>query len=267
MRQELRLRPEIRLRVWVRGMRPHIRPLLHNPPRPHDDDTVGQLRGERDIVGDEEEGYPSARTQAAQIIGSHLPDGRIQPLRRLVRENPLRLACVRHRTEHALQHSARELMRIGTQHPLRIVKAEPRKERRILRLVPCGASRSAPHIRHLPPDAVHRAQCSPRQLRYDAPLFAPVTAAQLLLSERGHVRSAEQHLSLDCGSRRQCAEKRLSERRFPAAALSNDRRHAPRGEHSIHMIERGYAARAVRIAHSESVHGKRMLLPPHPRTS
>ena len=245
-------------------MLPHICPLLDDPPLLHNDHMIGQLTRERDVVCDEEEGYPCPLRQAAQIVRRHLPDGRIEPLRRLIRQHPFRFARIRHRAEHPLQHADRELMRIGAQHALRIIKAEPREERRILRLVPCGLPRPAPHIRHLAPDAVHGAQRLTRQLRNDAPALSPVLGTQFLLSERGHIRRAEQHLPMNGRTRRQRTEERLPERRLPAAALPDDRRHTPRRKHGIRMID-GRRLR-TRIAHRQTVHGKCMLFH-HPRTS
>ena len=262
--QKFRLRLKIRARIGVHRTLPHVRALLHNAPRLHDDDAVSELTRKRNVVRDEEEGDPYSRRETSEVVRDHLPDGGVEPLRRLIGENPLRLPRIRHRAEHALQHAAREFVRIGMQHALRIVKAEAREQRRILRRLPRRTPRSAPHIRELPPNAVHGAECRARQLRDNAPLFAPIIATQLLPCARSHIHVTEENAPRDRRPFGQCAEERLTERRFPAAALADDRRHAPCGERDIDMIER--CVRLPRIANAEIVHGK-ALFPRHARTS
>ena len=217
-------------------------------------------------MGNEEERGIRARRKTLQIVRNHLPDGGIEPLRRLIREDPLRLARIRHRAQDALQHSARQLVRVRSEDARRIVKAEPREERLILRCRPCAAPRAAPHIRDLTDDPMHGAERRARQLGNNAPPFPPVLAAQLLPAEGRHIRPIKQHLPLDRSVRRQCTEERLTECRFSAAALADNRRHAPDGKVNADMIERRHVCMPVGIAHGQITHGKSFFLH-HPRTS
>ena len=231
------------------GVFPYIRPLLHNPSRLHDDDMFCELLRKRNVVGNEEERGIRARRKTLQIVRNHLPDGGIEPLRRLVREDPLRLARIRHRAQDTLQHSARQLVRVRSEDARRIVKAEPREERLILRCRPCAAPRAAPHIRDLACDPMHGAERRARQLGNNAPALPPVLAAQLLPAEGRHIRPIKQHLPLDRSVRRKCTEERLTECRFSAAALADNRRHAPDGKVNADTIECRHVCMSVGIAH------------------
>ena len=193
-------------------MYPHIRALLHDLPCLHDNDAVGKLLRERNIVCDEEKRGACTRREMLQIVRDHLPDGGVESLRWLVRENPLRFPCICHRAEHALQHAARQLMRIGAQDALRVIETKAFEERRIRCFIPCGTPCAAPHIRDLPSNAVHGAECRTRQLWDDAPAFSPIPGPQHILPERSYIHPIEQdpprHLRL-CG---QCTKERLPER-------------------------------------------------------
>ena len=96
------------LPLSIREMRitPHIPALRDDTTRLHDDDAIGETACKRNVVCDEEEGDPLPLRQAVQVLRDHLPYVRIEPLRRLIGENPRRLTRVCHRTEHALQHAA-----------------------------------------------------------------------------------------------------------------------------------------------------------------
>ena len=266
LREKLRLGGEIRTRIGMRRMRPHIRSLFHDLPRLHDDDAICKLPRERNVVRDEEEGDARAVSEMPQVVCDHLPDGGVKPLRRLIREDILRLTRICHRTEDALQHPARELMRIGGEDTLRISKTEPREERLVLRPLPRRTPRAAPHICDLPSDAVHGAECRTRQLWDDAPQLPPVMTAQLLLTERSDIHPVEQDPPRNLRSRRQRTEERLAERGFPAAALSDDRRHPTDGEVCTDIGERSHVCISIGIAHGQIAHGKSFFLH-HPRTS
>ena len=202
------------LHLSIREMRitPHIPALRDDTPRLHDDDAIRKTACKRNVVRDEEEGDPLPLRQEVQVLRDHLPYVRIEPLRRLIGENPRRLACVRHRAEHALQHAARELVGIGVQDTLRIVEPEPREELRVCRLIPGRTPCPAAHIRHLPPDPMHGAECRTRQLRDDPPLFAPVSCTQFCRRARGNIHIAEQDFPADRRPLRQRPVERLPER-------------------------------------------------------
>ena len=126
----------------------------------------------------------------------------------------------------------------------------------------------APHVCHLAFDAVHGTQRRARQLWDDAPAFSPVMAAQFLLTKGSHIYAVKHHLSRDLRSCGQRTEERLAERRLPAAALPDDRRHAACRKVCTHMIECGHTRVSIDIAHSQITYGKALSLHiRHPRTS
>ena len=102
-------------------------------------------------------------------------------------------------------------MGIGVQDTLRIVEPEPREELRVCRLIPGRTPCPAAHIRHLPPDPMYGAECRTRQLRDDAPLFAPVSCTQFCRRARGNIHIAEQDFPTDRCPLRQCPVERLPE--------------------------------------------------------
>ena len=102
-------------------------------------------------------------------------------------------------------------MGIGVQDTLRIVETEPREELRVCRLIPWRTPCPAAHIRHLPPDPMYGAECRTRQLRDDAPLFAPVSCTQFCRRARGNIHIAEQDFPTDRCPLRQCPVERLPE--------------------------------------------------------
>ena len=249
-------------------MRPHIRALLHDLPRLHDDDTVCKLPRERNVVRDKEEGDARAVSEMPQVVCDHLPDGGVKPLRRLIREDILRFTRIRHRTEDTLQHPARELVRVGAQDTHGIVKAKPREECLVLCRIPRRTPRAAPHVCHLAFDAVHGTQRRARQLWDDAPAFSPVMAAQFLLTKGSHIYAVKHHLSRDLRSCGQRTEECLSERRLPAAALPDDCCHASDGEVGADKGECSHVRISIDIAHSQITYGKALSLHiRHPRTS
>ena len=249
-------------------MFPHIRPLLHNPPFLHDDNVFCKLPRKRNIVGNEQERGIRTRRKTLQVVRDHLPDGGIEPLRRLIRKDPLRLAHIRHCAQDTLQHPARQLVRVRSEDARRIVEAEPCEEFLILRCRPRAPSRTTPHIRHLTCNTVHGAECRARQLGNNAPTFAPVSGAQLLSTECSHIHTVIEYPSRSLGICGQCTEEHLTERGLPAAALSDDGRHAACGESDADTIERGRGSSTALIAHSQIMDNKAFLLHHrHPRTS
>ena len=85
----------------------------------HDDDVVGRLGDDAEVVRDEDDGR--------SVLGLELPDEpedlrlrrHVERGRRLVRDEERRIVDERHRDHHALAHPARELVRVVVDAPFR----------------------------------------------------------------------------------------------------------------------------------------------------
>ena len=101
-----------RRRVRVRGPRQHVRdrPGLDDAARVTDRDPVGDLRGDAEVVGDDDERAPKLVAQAADQLQDLRLDRDVERRRRLVGDDERRLARDRHRDHHALALAAGELV-------------------------------------------------------------------------------------------------------------------------------------------------------------
>ena len=80
--------------------------------------VVADLRGEPQVVGDEQHGGAVALLHLGDQANDAGLNGDVERGRRLVRDHQARLAGKRHGDQHALAHAAGDLMRILAQQPL-----------------------------------------------------------------------------------------------------------------------------------------------------
>jgi len=86
------------------------RSTLHQPAGVHDDDLVGQLHQQGEVVGDEERGEPETVPEPHQLLedlalGHHVEGGR-----RLVQDHDLWLESQGHGDHGPLAHATRKLV-------------------------------------------------------------------------------------------------------------------------------------------------------------
>ena len=150
-------------------------------------------------------------------------DGRVERGRRLVEDQQRRLGGERHRDHHALEHAARELVRIAVHHPGRI--GDPDLLEHLLRAVeglPLRDTCDLEHLGHLATDPDRRVQ-RPAGLLVDHRDRVLAELAQLALVQREHVASV--HLDLAAGHlavARQVADDPERDRRLAAARLAHE---------------------------------------------
>src|SRR5699024_6053764 len=82
------------------------------PTAVHDDEVLSTLRGEAEVVRDEEDGRAELRGQAAQVVEDLALHGHVERRGGLVRDQQLRAGRETDRDERTLTHAARELVRV-----------------------------------------------------------------------------------------------------------------------------------------------------------
>ncbi len=85
----------------------------------HHRDLVADFGDDAEIVGDQDDRSAACRLQLAHQIEDLRLQGDVECCGWLVRDQQHRIAGQRHRDRHALAHSARELVRIFVDPPLR----------------------------------------------------------------------------------------------------------------------------------------------------
>ena len=86
--------------------------LLDHPAGVHDDDPVGDLGDDAEVVGDEQDGHADVAPQLVEQRQDLRLDGDVEGGRRLVGDQQQGVAGERDRDHHPLPHAARQLMRI-----------------------------------------------------------------------------------------------------------------------------------------------------------
>ena len=101
-------------RVGVLRMREQLvhRRLLGLAPRVHDDDAVGDVGDDAEVVRDEDDRRAEPLADVAHEVEDPRLDRHVERRRRLVGDQDLRVAGERDRDHHALAHPARELVRV-----------------------------------------------------------------------------------------------------------------------------------------------------------
>ena len=101
-----------------------VRPgFLHATVLEHDD-LVGAFGGDREVVRDQQQADAQRGLQFAEQVEDALLDRDVQRARRLVGDEELRLREHRESDEHALQHPAGKLVRVGVVHAPRVGQAD-----------------------------------------------------------------------------------------------------------------------------------------------
>jgi len=80
------------------------------------------MRGQPEVVRDEQQGGAGVALHAADDLHDMRLRADVERRRRLVGDDELRTARERHRDQHALAHAARELKRIAVEQRLRIAQ-------------------------------------------------------------------------------------------------------------------------------------------------
>ncbi len=148
--RERRPAGEQRLRVGVlrRGEDLRHAALLAHLAVAHDDDVVGDLADDAEVVADEQHAHPALLLEPGEQLEDLALDRDVERGRRLVGDQELRLAGERHRDHHALLLAARELVRIRGEPALGFRHADLDQQRlgaleRLAAAACRGASRAA----------------------------------------------------------------------------------------------------------------------------
>ena len=138
------------------------RALLDHLARVQDADAIAHLRDHAEVVADEHQRGPEFLAQRRDQVQHLGLDGRVERGRRLVEDQQRRLGRERHRDHGALQHAARELMRVAAHHAGRV--GDPH----LLEHLPAALERllaldagELEHLGDLPPDLDRRVQRPP----------------------------------------------------------------------------------------------------------
>src|SRR5581483_2374754 len=101
-------------RVRMTGSREDLLggPALHDLARVHHGDPVTHLGHDAEVVADQQHGHLESLLKLRQQLEDLGLDRDVEGCGRLVRDQQLRLAGQRHRDQHALTHSPRELVRV-----------------------------------------------------------------------------------------------------------------------------------------------------------
>ena len=131
-------------RVGMARVREHRagRSLLDEPPRVEDADALADPRDDVEVVRDEQDGRAELGAQRRDQIEHLGLDRRVEPGRRLVEDQQLRVLRERHRDHDALLHPARQLVRVAPHDDLEVGDLDPAQhlERLLARRFPRRAA-------------------------------------------------------------------------------------------------------------------------------
>ena len=97
---------------------------LDDPPGVHHGDAIDEPRDDAEVVRHPDDRHPRLGVQRLDELEDLLLDRDVERRRRLVGDQHARRGREAHRDHHALQHPARELVRIGALDPLRVGQAD-----------------------------------------------------------------------------------------------------------------------------------------------
>ena len=156
-----RERPEEAEGVWVLGVledRGGVA-LLDDLARVHDADPVAQRPDDAEVVGDEQDRRVRLGLERADEVEHARLDRRVEPGRRLVEDEQLRIRGERDGDDDALLHPARQLVRVALGDALRDRRSGPaeRLQRALLRLL-AALAEDRERLGHLGPDLGRRVE-------------------------------------------------------------------------------------------------------------
>ena len=102
-----------------------LRAALDDPARVHDEDLVGDLGDDAEVVRDQDHGRVELGAQAVEQLEDLRLDRHVERRRRLVGDQDVRVARERHRDHRPLAHAARELVRVVVDARLRRSGSRP----------------------------------------------------------------------------------------------------------------------------------------------
>jgi hypothetical protein len=226
-------------------------PRLDDAPAVHHHEVLGTLRGEAEVVRDEDDRGVALGREALEVIEDDLLHRHVERARRLVGDQELRMRRQADADEHALAHTPREL--VGELPQPLIGIREPRilehLDGALAHLAARGREPVGPDgLLHLEPDAVHGVERVHRVLGNETDL-APAQGLHLVALELREVATLEQHLAArDASAAGEQVDDRVRGRRLarPRFAHDGDRlarvhveAHAAHGRHdAVLRLER-----------------------------
>ena len=121
-----------------------LRAALDDPAGVHDEDLVGDLGDDAEVVRDQDHGRVEVVVQAVDQLEDLRLDRHVERRRRLVGDQDVRVARERHRDHRALAHAARELVRVVVDARLRVRDPDlaQQLDRAALRRLACRCARA-----------------------------------------------------------------------------------------------------------------------------
>jgi hypothetical protein len=162
----------------------------------HDDDAVGHLGDDPEVVGDEQDRHADLVLQLAHEVEDLRLDGHVERGGRLVGDQQLGVARQRHRDHHALAHPARHLVRVVLDALGGLGDADQVEHlgRLLHRLAVALLLVEHDRLGDLVADGVHRVEAGHRLLEDHRDLVA-ADAAHLALALLDQVLALEEHLA------------------------------------------------------------------------
>ena len=202
---------------------------LDDAPRVHDDDAVGELGDEAEIVGDEDDGGVRLALGRLDHLHDLSLDRHVERCRRLVGDEHRRRVGDGHGDHAALPHSARELVRVLVEALLGIGHADERRAGRRRAAPPRRRRRRvvrADRLGDLITDPEHRVERRHRVLE-DHRHLAAADLAELVLGHREQVAALEDRFAAHdpAGRLRDQPEHREHGHALARARLADDAEH------------------------------------------
>ena len=199
---------------------------LDHPSRVHDDDAIGELGDEPEVVRDQDGRGVGLVLRRLHDLDDLRLDRDVERGRRLVGDEDPRFVGDRHRDHRALSHAARELVRVlvdapfGERHAHELEQLDGPLVRR---LVADARIVRLDRLRDLVPDREHRVQRRHRILEDHCDL-TPADVAELLLRQRQEISLPVARLATNdaAGRLRDQAEHGHHRDALPRAGLADD---------------------------------------------
>lgn len=237
--------------------------LLHATVLEHDD-LVGALGGDREVVGDEKQPDTEVGAQVFQEVEDALLDRHIEGARRLVGDEQVGTRQHGEADQYALEHAARELVRVGVVRATRVGQADAREdvEDRLAllpRVAETGERSRLVRLRADRADGVERVRGVLRHETDPTPAQRP----ERPLGQAQHLRAVELDASLrPPDTARQQPQHRPRDRRLARTRLPDERETAPARDRERHLVHHRRARIGDRqIVHPQEGGGRNSRLP------